>query len=50
MTRRRSRRTCRILFIAGGQLAGHKTGTVFIENGRVHGERIPPVLAARLER
>ena len=28
------------LFIAGGQLAGKKTGTVFIENGRFHGERI----------
>jgi thioredoxin reductase (NADPH) len=36
------------LFIAGGQLAGHKTGTVFIENGRFHGERIARVLAARL--
>jgi thioredoxin reductase (NADPH) len=36
------------LFIAGGQLAGHKTGTVFIENGRFHGERIAKVLASRL--
>ncbi len=36
------------LFIAGGQLAGKKTGTVFIENGRFHGERIARVLAARL--
>jgi thioredoxin reductase (NADPH) len=36
------------LFIAGGQLAGKKTGTVFIENGRFHGERIAKVLAARL--
>lgn len=37
------------LFIAGGQLAGKKTGTVFIENGRFHGERIARVLAARLQ-
>jgi bacillithiol disulfide reductase len=36
------------LFIAGGQLAGRKTGTVFIENGRFHGERIAKVLAGRL--
>jgi thioredoxin reductase (NADPH) len=37
------------LFIAGGQLAGKKTGTVFIENGRFHGERIARVLASRLK-
>ena len=36
------------LFIAGGQLAGKRTGTVFIENGRFHGERIGKVLAGRL--
>jgi thioredoxin reductase (NADPH) len=36
------------LFIAGGQLAGNRTGTVFIENGRFHGERIAKVIAARL--
>jgi bacillithiol disulfide reductase len=36
------------LFIAGGQLAGKKTGTVFIENGRFHGERIAEVVASRL--
>ncbi len=36
------------LFIAGGQLAGHRTGSVFIENGRFHGERIARVLAERL--
>jgi thioredoxin reductase (NADPH) len=35
------------LFIAGGQLAGHRTGSVFIENGRFHGERIARTLAAR---
>jgi thioredoxin reductase (NADPH) len=36
------------LFMAGGQLAGKRTGTVFIENGRFHGERIARVIAARL--
>ncbi len=36
------------LFVAGGQLAGRKTGTVFIENGRFHGEVIAKTLAARL--
>ena len=35
------------LFVAGGQLAGKKTGTVFIENGRFHGEVIAKVLASR---
>jgi thioredoxin reductase (NADPH) len=35
------------LFIAGGQLAGKKTGTVFIENGRLHGEQIARVIAER---
>jgi thioredoxin reductase (NADPH) len=36
------------LFIAGGQIAGRRTGTVFIENGRFHGEQIAKALAARL--
>ena len=36
------------LFIAGGQLAGKRTGTVFIENGRFHGEVIAKTLAARV--
>jgi thioredoxin reductase (NADPH) len=36
------------LFIAGGQLAGKRTGTVFIENGRFHGERIGKVIGGRL--
>lgn len=36
------------LFIAGGQIAGRRTGSVFIENGRFHGEQIAQVLAARL--
>ncbi|MGQ0735447.1 MAG: YpdA family putative bacillithiol disulfide reductase [Acidobacteriota bacterium] len=36
------------LFIAGGQLAGRQTGSVFIENGRFHGQRIAEVLGPRL--
>jgi thioredoxin reductase (NADPH) len=36
------------LFIAGGQLAGNRTGSVFIENGRFHGEQIAKVIAERL--
>jgi thioredoxin reductase (NADPH) len=36
------------LFIAGGQIAGRRTGSVFIENGRFHGEQIARVLAERL--
>ena len=36
------------LFIAGGAIAGRKTGTIFIENGRFHGEKIIAVLSARL--
>lgn len=33
------------LFVAGGALAGVDTGTVFIENGRFHGEHIVGVIA-----
>jgi thioredoxin reductase (NADPH) len=36
------------LFIAGGQIAGRRTGSVFIENGRFHGQQIAGVLAERL--
>ena len=36
------------LFIAGGAIAGRNTGSIFIENGRFHGERIIRVLAQRL--
>jgi thioredoxin reductase (NADPH) len=36
------------LFIAGGAVAGRQTGTIFIENGRFHGERIIAVLKDRL--
>jgi thioredoxin reductase (NADPH) len=36
------------LFVAGGQVAGKRTGTVFIENGRFHGEVIAKTIASRL--
>jgi thioredoxin reductase (NADPH) len=36
------------LFVAGGALAGVDTGTIFIENGRFHGEKIIEVIASRL--
>jgi thioredoxin reductase (NADPH) len=36
------------LFVAGGALAGVDTGTVFIENGRFHGERIVATIVNRL--
>ncbi len=36
------------VFIAGGAIAGKQTGTIFIENGRFHGEKIIRVLAERL--
>jgi thioredoxin reductase (NADPH) len=36
------------LFVAGGAIAGRNTGSIFIENGRFHGERIIRVLAERL--
>ena len=35
------------LFVAGGQVAGKRTGTVFIENGRFHGELIAKTIAGR---
>src|SRR3954452_8094370 len=35
------------LFVAGGAIAGVDTGTIFIENGRFHGEKIIQVIAAR---
>jgi thioredoxin reductase (NADPH) len=38
------------LFIAGGAIAGKKTGNIFIENGRFHGGKIIEVLAERLRR
>jgi thioredoxin reductase (NADPH) len=38
------------LFIAGGAIAGKKTGNIFIENGRFHGEKVIAVLADRLHR
>jgi thioredoxin reductase (NADPH) len=36
------------LFVAGGTIAGQDTGTVFIENGRFHGQKIIDVIASRL--
>jgi thioredoxin reductase (NADPH) len=36
------------LFVAGGALAGEDTGTIFIENGRFHGEKILEVIGRRL--
>jgi thioredoxin reductase (NADPH) len=35
------------LFVAGGAIAGVDTGTIFIENGRFHGEKIVEVIANR---
>jgi thioredoxin reductase (NADPH) len=35
------------LFVAGGALAGIDTGTIFIENGRFHGEKIIEAIASR---
>ena len=35
------------LFLAGGCVAGRNTGSIFIENGRFHGEKIVEVIAAR---
>ena len=35
------------LFVAGGAIAGVDTGTIFIENGRFHGEKIVEVIARR---
>jgi thioredoxin reductase (NADPH) len=36
------------LFLAGGAVAGRHTGSIFIENGRFHGEKIIAVVAERL--
>jgi thioredoxin reductase (NADPH) len=36
------------LYVAGGALAGEDTGTIFIENGRFHGEKIVDVIDRRL--
>jgi thioredoxin reductase (NADPH) len=37
------------LFLAGGAVAGRNTGSIFIENGRFHGEKIIALLAERLQ-
>jgi thioredoxin reductase (NADPH) len=36
------------LFVAGGAIAGVDTGTIFIENGRFHGEKIIDAIARRM--
>jgi thioredoxin reductase (NADPH) len=36
------------LFVAGGAIAGVDTGTIFIENGRFHGEKIIEAIAKRM--
>jgi len=36
------------IFIAGGAIAGVDTGTIFIENGRFHGEKIVQTIAQRI--
>jgi thioredoxin reductase (NADPH) len=38
------------LFLAGGAVAGRNTGSIFIENGRFHGEKIIALVAERLAR
>jgi thioredoxin reductase (NADPH) len=38
------------VFIAGGAIAGRNTGSIFIENGRFHGDRIVKTLAERFGR
>jgi thioredoxin reductase (NADPH) len=38
------------VFVAGGTIAGKDTGTVFIENGRFHGQKIIDVIASRIAR
>ena len=38
------------LFVAGGAIAGVDTGTIFIENGRFHGEKIVEAIAERVAR
>src|SRR5262249_22658692 len=35
------------LFVAGGAIAGVDTGTIFIENGRFHGQKIIEAIARR---
>jgi thioredoxin reductase (NADPH) len=36
------------IFVAGGAIAGVDTGTIFIENGRFHGQKIVETIANRL--
>jgi thioredoxin reductase (NADPH) len=36
------------LFLAGGVMSGHDTAPIFIENGRLHGEKVVGIIADRL--
>ena len=38
------------IFLAGGVISGHDTAPVFIENGRLHGEKVVALVASRLGR
>jgi thioredoxin reductase (NADPH) len=38
------------LFLAGGVVVGDETSPIFIENGRLHGEKVVALLAGRLGR
>lgn len=38
------------VFVAGGAIAGEDTGTIFIENGRFHGQAIVDAIADRVDR
>ena len=38
------------IFLAGGVISGHDTAPVFIENGRLHGEKVIALVAQRLGR
>jgi thioredoxin reductase (NADPH) len=40
----------RNMFLAGGVVAGVNTAPIFIENGRLHGEKVVATIAARLGR
>ena len=44
----RSRPTCRTCSSRAARRPAGSTGTIFIENGRFHGEQVAKVLAARL--
>ena len=47
---RRSRRTCRTCSSPAGVVVGVDSAPVFIENGRLHGEKVVSLIASRLGR